>query len=48
MINIQLFGGGGGSSGKNGFHEVTHPNARLHGHREYKNDKLNIKIRKDL
>lgn len=47
MMNIQLFGGGGGSSGLRGFHEVTHPNARMRGHREYKNDDLNIKFRKD-
>ncbi len=47
-INIQIFGGGGGSFSQKGqYREVTHPQARIHGHREYVDNKTEIKVRYD-
>lgn len=47
MISLQLFGGGGGSSWGKGFKDITHPNARDKGHREYKNEGNGIHYRYD-
>ncbi len=48
IIQIQLFGGGGGTSwGRNYFNEITHPVARSKGHREYKSKDNNFKYRYD-